>query len=185
MNKTRLEGEVLAPETRRRLKSGDLIEFNVFKFRFVLPDTIPSGETTIDFQAAAHKVQPKKSLKTPGLEIPELPKVILVDVENCTGKKTIQLKKQINKVGRGSGNDVRIEKSSISGLHATIEYKDGFFYLEDQRSKNKTALGGREIEPNKPEKLKSGDEIVFDTYKFIFLLEYELPSGDTEDTKIR
>ncbi|MFC1840645.1 FHA domain-containing protein [Thermodesulfobacteriota bacterium] len=185
MNKTRLGGEVLVPETSRRLKSGDILEFNVFKFKFVLPDTIPSGETTIDFHGAAHQVQPKKSLKTPGLEIPELPKVILVDVENCTGEKTIQLKKQLNKIGRGSGNDVRIEKSSVSGLHATIEYRDGFFYLEDQRSKNRTTLGGREIESNKPEKLKSGDEIIFDTFKFIFLLEYELPSGDTEDTTIK
>jgi len=32
-----------------------------------------------------------------------------------------------------------------------------------------------------PRKLKSGDEIVFDVFKFIFLLEYGLPSGDTEE----
>ena len=28
-------------------------------------------------------------------------------------------------------------------------------------------------------KLKSGDEIMFDVYKFIFLLERQLPTGDT------
>jgi len=85
----------------------------------------------------------------------------------------------MNKIGRGPENEIGISKDSISGFHATIEYRDGFFYLEDQRSKNKTSLGGEVLEPNVPRKLKSGDEILFDIYKFIFLLEYELPSGDT------
>lgn len=182
MNKTRLGGEELAPQAPRRLKSGDEIEFNIFKFRFVLPDTIPSGKTTIDFHGAANQVQQKKSVREKGLEIPELPRAILVDVSNVTGQKTIRLIKKINRVGRGTGSDVRIDEKSVSGLHATIEYREGFFYIEDQRSKNSTFLGDRPLTPNKGEKLKSGDEIIFDSYKFIFLLEYELPSGDTGDT---
>ena len=178
MNKTSLAGEELIPHSPRRLKSGDEILFNIYRFKFILPETIPSGKTMIDFHAPSETVvrQRRDSIIQ---ELPALPKAIMVDVENITGKKTIHLKKIINKIGRGPENEIGISKDSISGFHATIEYRDGFFYLEDQRSKNKTSLGGEVLEPNVPRKLKSGDEILFDIYKFIFLLEYELPSGDT------
>jgi pSer/pThr/pTyr-binding forkhead associated (FHA) protein/Mg-chelatase subunit ChlD len=182
-NKTILDGEEIEDHSPRRLKSGDEIMFNIFKFRFILPDTIPSGKTTIDFHGAVDRIAAKKRTESSVLEIPSLPKAILVDVENITGKKTIRLTKRMNKIGRGPGNDVEIPEDNISGLHATIEYRDGFFYLEDQRSKNRTTLGGELLEPHSPEKLKSGDEIVFDVQKFIFLLEYELPTGDTGEGK--
>jgi len=177
-NKTILAGEELAPHTPRRLKSGDEIMFHVYIFKFLIPETIPSGKTMIDFHAPSETVA-RRQQDSVVQEIPAIPKAILVDLINVTGKKTIYLKKRINRIGRGSGNEVEIQKESISGLHAVIEYRDGFFYLEDQRSKNQTTLGGMELEPHVPRKLKSGDEIVFDVYKFIFLLEYELPSGDT------
>jgi pSer/pThr/pTyr-binding forkhead associated (FHA) protein len=184
MNNTYLEGEAIQPQAPRRLKSGDEITFNIFKFKFILPDAIPSGKTTIDFHGSSDQIRRKKRAEISGLEIPELPKAILVDADNITGKKTIRLIKRINKIGRGAGNDIEIAKDNISGLHATIEYKDSFFFLEDQKSKNKTCLGGEEMKPHKPQKLKSGDEILFDNYKFIFLLEYELPSGDTGETSV-
>jgi len=177
-NKTILAGEELLPQSPRRLKSGDEIMFHFYIFKFLIPDTIPSGKTMIDFHAPSETVARMKP-ESVVQEIPAIPKAILVDVKNITGKKTMHLKKRINRIGRGSGNEIEIQEDSISGLHATIEYKDGFFYLEDQRSKNKTMLGGMELEPHVPKKLKSGDEILFDIYKFIFLLEYGLPSGDT------
>jgi len=181
MNKTLLAGEDLKPHLPRRLKSGDEIQFHVYRFKFIIPDTIPSGKTMIDFHAPTESFG--KQQETTVKELPPLPQAIMVDVENITGKKTIRLKKVINKIGRGAGNDIDISQHSVSGLHATIEYRNGFFYLEDQRSKNKTALGGVEIHPHVPTKLKSGDEIMFDIYKFIFLLEYEPPSGDTGEGK--
>jgi len=55
-----------------------------------------------------------------------------------------------------------------------------FLFLEDQRSKNTSSLNGKAVDPFSPQKLKSGDEITFDTYKFIFLLEHQTPAGDTE-----
>lgn len=177
-NKTILAGEELAPHKPRRLKSGDEIMFHVYIFKFLIPETIPSGKTMIDFHAPSEAVA-RRQQDSEVQEIPAIPKAILVDLINVTGKKTIQLKKRINRIGRGSGNEIEIQKESISGLHAIIEYRDGFFFLEDQRSKNKTSLGGVELEPHVPGKLKSGDEVAFDVYKFIFLLEYELPSGDT------
>ena len=85
------------------------------------------------------------------------------------------------KIGRGVHNDVSIDQHSVSGSHAAIQYKDGSFYLEDQRSKNKTRLNEKEIAPHTPTKLKSGDEIMIDIHKFIFLLEQQTPSGDTDE----
>jgi pSer/pThr/pTyr-binding forkhead associated (FHA) protein/Mg-chelatase subunit ChlD len=181
MNKTILAGEDLKPHLPRRLKSGDEIQFHLYRFKFIIPDTIPSGKTMIDFHAPTESFG--KQQETAIKELPPLPQAIMVDVENITGKKTMRLKKVINRIGRGAGNDIDISQRSISGLHATIEYRNGFFYLEDQRSKNKTSLGGVEIHPHVPTKLKSGDEIIFDIYKFIFLLEYEPPSGDTGEGK--
>jgi pSer/pThr/pTyr-binding forkhead associated (FHA) protein/Mg-chelatase subunit ChlD len=181
MNNTVLAGEDLKPHLPRRLKSGDEIRFHVYRFKFIIPDTIPSGKTMIDFHAPTKSFD--KHEETTVKELPPLPQAIMVDVKNITGRKTIRLKKVINKIGRGPGNDIDISQHSISGLHATIEYRNGFFYLEDQRSKNKTTLGGVEIHPHVPTKLKSGDEIMFDIYKFIFLLEYEPPSGDTGEAK--
>ena len=101
------------------------------------------------------------------------------DAQNITGKKTFILGKRKTKIGRGVHNEIAISEKSISGSHATIEYKDGSFYIEDQRSTNKTCINREAIEPYAPRKLKSGDEIMFDVYKFIFLLERQLPTGDT------
>ncbi|MBC8432776.1 MAG: FHA domain-containing protein [Desulfobacterales bacterium] len=85
------------------------------------------------------------------------------------------------KIGRDSSNDVAIPEETVSSLHATIEYQDGFFYLADQRSKNKTYLNGKKIVPYSPIKLKSGDEIMIHIHKFTFLLEQQTPSGDTDE----
>ncbi len=184
VNKTILSGQEIEPHSPRKLKSGDEILFNIYKFRFVIPDRVPFGKTTIDFRGRSHVAPKGERLDASVHEIHSIPRAILMDVNNITGKKTINIKKRLNKIGRGQGNDIIIPEEFISGLHATIEYKDGFFYLEDQRSKNKTNLGGEELEPHSPRKLKSGDEIMFANHKFIFLLEYELPSGDTGERTV-
>ncbi len=181
-NKTRLEGETLQPYTPRRLKSGDEIMFNVHKFIFMLPDQIPSGETEVDFDATAQTVikQAPGVPEVPELEAGEIPQAMLVDVNNVTGKKTYKLDKTVTKIGRAGSNDLAVPKDTVSGFHATIEYRDGHFFLEDQRSTNKTFLNGEEIEPYTPKRLKSGDEIMLDVCKFIFLLERQYPSGETD-----
>lgn len=184
-NRTSLSGTEIEPHSPKRLKSGDEIMFNLYKFKFILPQRIPAGKTVIDFNSASEtmlreeQVRAKKRSSSRGF--PSLPQALLIDVKNITGKKTMRLGKRVNKIGRGSGNDIEILEDTMSGFHASIEYRDGFFYLEDQRSKNKTCLGGNVIEPHSPKKLKSGDEIMFDIYKFIFLLEDQIPSGDTGD----
>jgi pSer/pThr/pTyr-binding forkhead associated (FHA) protein len=82
-------------------------------------------------------------------------------------------------IGRGSNNDVSIPQDTVSGFHATIQYKNETFYLEDQRSTNRTYLNGEEMKPYSPKRLKSGDEIIFADYRFVFLIAYQTPAGET------
>ena len=184
-NKTFLNGEEVPPHYPQKLKSGDVISFNIFKFIFLLPDLIPAGKTVMDFGGESdltrtRDLSPKAPLSSQ--KDSALPQAMLIDIKNITGGKTILLDKTITTIGRGVHNDVDIPKTSISGSHATIEYKTGNFFLEDQRSKNTTSLNGKAVEPFSPQKLKSGDEITFDIHKFIFLLEHQTPTGDTEES---
>lgn len=184
-NKTYLNGDEIAPHSPKKLKSGDVITINVYKFIFILPDLIPAGETVLDLRGGTGvQAQEATIIRRQVVTAPDAsarPQAMLIDVKNITGKKTVLLDKSVIQIGRGVHNDIAIDQHSVSGSHAIIQYKDGSFYLEDQRSKNKTLLNGAEIAPNTPIKLKSGDEIVFDIYKFIFLLEQQTPSGDTDE----
>jgi len=177
-NRTILNGRELEPYVARKLKSGDDIVFNNHKFKFIMPDLIPSGQTALDVQHSGDTVVEGAPGLVPEADMP-MPQAMLVDVKNITRQKTFVLHKKMMKIGRGLHNDIVIGENSISASHATISYKDGFFYLEDQRSTNNTRLNGVEVAPYRQSRLKSGDEISFDVYKFIFLLERHLPTGDT------
>jgi hypothetical protein len=109
-----------------------------------------------------------------------VPEALLIDLKNVSLRKTTMIRKAVINIGRGANNDVRIPKDTVSGFHATIEYRDGFFFLEDQRSRNATYLNGRRLTPYEPARLKSGDEVVITVFKFIFMLSEQLPSGDTQ-----
>ncbi|MBU0988108.1 MAG: FHA domain-containing protein [Proteobacteria bacterium] len=184
INKTYLNDEEVVPNSPRKLKSGDIIIINVYKFIFILPDLIPVGETVLDLsgdttiRSDSMAVGGKHTDTKVAVDVPQ---AMLIDVTNITGKKTVLLHKRVTKIGRGVHNEIAIEQSSVSGSHAIIQFREGSFYLEDLRSKNKTCLNGKEITPDTPFKLKSGDEILFDIYKFIFLLEQQTPSGDTNE----
>ena len=184
-NKTRLNGLEIKPYLPIKLKNGDEISFNKFKFKFILPDSIPVGETVMDFgRRPDQKGVPLATARPPeGFQQgpATMPQAILIDVKNITGRKTVNMERSVMKIGRGVHNDVVIDEDSVSGSHAAIVYKEGAFFVEDQRSTNKTCLNGEAVEPYTPKKLKSGDELMFDTFAFIFLLEHQTPAGDTNE----
>ena len=72
-----------------------------------------------------------------------------------------------------------IARKTISSFHATIEYKDGYFYLEDLRSTNGTRLNDGKLSHNEPVRLKSGDKIDFSIHEFRFLIPDQTPLGET------
>jgi len=125
----------------------------------------------------APKIRPQKALP------PDHPvfQAELIDAENIISKDSLSLalNKESVSIGRDDSNDIIIPKESISNLHATIEYKNGYFYLEDHRSTNGTTLNGRAIRENNPVRLKSGDKIHFAVYEFRFLLHDKAPFGET------
>lgn len=108
-------------------------------------------------------------------------KAELIDAENVTANDSLSLtlNKESVSIGRDSSNDIVIPEESVSSLHATIEHKNGYFYLEDHRSTNKTRLNFNEIKENEPVRLKSGDKIHIAVYEFRFLLHDQAPLGET------
>jgi Mg-chelatase subunit ChlD len=105
----------------------------------------------------------------------------LIDVDHITAKESVSLilNKQTVRIGRDPNNDIIIPREFISSLHATIEYKNGYYYLEDYRSTNGTYLNNKKISQNSPVRLKSGDTIHFAKCEFRFLMHDQAPYGET------
>ena len=105
----------------------------------------------------------------------------LIDTENIISSEsiTLPLKRASVSIGRDPSNDIVIPRESISNLHATIDYRNGYYYLEDLRSTNGTKLNDKPLEENNPVRLKSGDKIHFAIYEFRFLMHDLAPYGET------
>ena len=112
---------------------------------------------------------------------PRLPQAVLIDVGQAisTESLTLPLNKDTLRIGRDVGNDIVISRKTISSFHATIEYKDGYFYIEDLRSTNGTRLNDDKLKHNEPVRLKSGDKIDFSIHEFRFLIPDQTPLGET------
>lgn len=112
--------------------------------------------------------------------LPNLPR--LLDLDDLTGQQSIELPSHQTVIGREKKGNVNLvlPKPTISSLHATIHYQAPYFYLEDQRSTNGTFLNGVKLEAGSPARLKSGDEIIFDQFRFRFVVEDEIMMGHTQ-----
>jgi pSer/pThr/pTyr-binding forkhead associated (FHA) protein len=128
--------------------------------------------------------QPATHQKTGGRILtaePRLPQAVLIDVGQAISKEslTLPLNKDTLKIGRDVGNDIVIARKTISSFHATIEFKGGYFYIEDLRSTNGTRLNDEKLRHNEPVQLKSGDKIDFSIHEFRFLIPDQTPLGET------
>ena len=94
----------------------------------------------------------------------------LVDLNSVTGKEIHKINKVFTTIGRTGGNDVRISKNTISSEHAQIEYRNRHFYLSDFDSRNGTYLNSGKERIVGEVLLKGSDIILFDQYKFKFIL---------------
>lgn len=110
-----------------------------------------------------------------------IPQAYLEDEDGICqpGEGTLALDKERINIGRGKRNDIILDQPAISGFHATIEFRNMSFYLEDQRSTNGTMLNDRRLPPNEPVRLKSGDNITFAKFHFKFIVADQKPFGDT------
>ena len=128
--------------------------------------------------------QPAMDQRTGGRIVsaePRLPQAVLIDVGQAisTESLTLPLNKNTLRIGRDVGNDIVIARKTVSSFHATIEYKDGYFYIEDLRSTNGTSLNDDKLRHNEPVRLKSGDKIDFSIHEFRFLIPDQTPLGET------
>lgn len=110
------------------------------------------------------------------------PIVQLEDIADATGRGSpiLLLDAPITRIGRDPGNDVVIPHDTVSSFHATLDHRDGYFHVEDQRSTNGTWLSGRRLFANRPARLKSGDVIDVAGHAFRFLIPDHEPLGRTQ-----
>ncbi len=132
----------------------------------------------IFFQFNRRKQTPLKAAGTKALNIPDA-QIENIDDTLKMDKVPFKIDQEIVKIGRSPRNDLVIEEPAISGFHATIEFRNMYFYLEDQRSTNGTMLNDQRLVANEPLRLKSGDCITFATFKFNFTITNQVPFGDT------
>lgn len=113
----------------------------------------------------------------PGMRVLPPPEWELQDLTNIGGIHRFD-KSRVT-VGRDEENDLTLATPTVSNLHATIEYREGAFFLEDQRSTNGTRLNDQQMVANRPVRLKSGDRIGFANLVFKFVRLDQIVSGDT------
>jgi pSer/pThr/pTyr-binding forkhead associated (FHA) protein/Mg-chelatase subunit ChlD len=111
----------------------------------------------------------------------DIPEAHLEAVDQAEGEnKTIhKLDRSRTNIGRSQRNHIVIKQPAVSSFHATIDFRNMAFYLEDQRSTNGTQLNGTRLTPNDPLRLKSGDRITFAKYDFKFVMVDQIPFGET------
>jgi len=69
-------------------------------------------------------------------------------------------------IGKSESNDIVIPSQYVSRQHATLTYKDGYFYLTDNNSSNGTKVNGRRI--HSPTRIEDGVKVSFGPYETIF-----------------
>jgi predicted component of type VI protein secretion system len=70
------------------------------------------------------------------------------------------------------------DQSSVSGLHCTIFFDQGKFFITDDNSSNGTFLNGKRLTPNDPTELPNNSEIILgDLYRQGAKLTFEIATG--------
>lgn len=88
--------------------------------------------------------------------------------DEYTGKE-IKIKNAQFDVGRDRHCILRLEKKTISGIHASFFYEKNNWFIRDNNSTNGTCINGVQIEPNKKYQLLADDVIEFaEKFKYVF-----------------
>ena len=98
--------------------------------------------------------------------------LIAVLVNRISGEE-FNICRYANSIGRDIRNDLLfVADKTMSRQHASIQFVDGKYYLQDLGSKNGSRINGEKIAERM--ELKSGDEITLGLTSLIFVL---VPSG--------
>lgn len=129
------------------------------------PAPEPKKKTGSARHKGPHSIRTRKVLYV-DMEGRELSGFKLLD--RSTGR-TFELENKKTTVGRDASNDIMLSSNYVSGKHAVITQKEGFFFVEDLGSKNGTMLNNNKIE--KEERLAPGDKITFGDVATLFTAE--------------
>lgn len=112
---------------------------------------------------------------------PRTPAAKLVDIARISENGILPFELAVGRtsIGRDAANDVVIHRDTVSSAHATIDCRDGDYFLEDNRSTNGTYLNGEPLVASQPVHLKSGDRIDFSVFEFRFIIPDHEPRGGT------
>lgn len=149
-----LNGEVL--EKHVQLKPGD--EFSIGDTLFKIED-------------------PKQNRKTTKTLDPGLVSWTLKAKNTALANKSFPLAGS-QTIGRSKDCDICLNVVHLSRRHAQITIKDDYLQIDDLNSSNGTFVNGRKVDTAK---LRSGDEIGFDTLKFLVIG----PTPSLEKTAVR
>ncbi len=99
----------------------------------------------------------------------DMPEAYLIDLDGSTNSQRFQIMTDNLSVGRStpkrmtSREYLSIRRNTIGRRHASVRYARGRFWVEDHRSVN-----GERVMGTAP--LESGDELMFDTFRFNFVV---------------
>jgi len=99
-----------------------------------------------------------------------VPAAKFIDKSKISGKAELIINKSNTSIGREETNDFVLPEKTISGHHASLIYRDKWFFLIDNHSSNHTYLNGKELKTDTEVSLRNNDEVKFDTYPFLFVI---------------
>lgn len=83
--------------------------------------------------------------------------------------KDIRLEKKSVIIGKGESADIRINKETISHVHAKLSYENEEYYLEDLNSTNGCMVNGKLLNYHERQKLCCNDILCFADVKYRFI----------------
>ncbi len=88
------------------------------------------------------------------------------------GGDPIPLIRSVMTIGRRESCDICMKFPNVSGIHAELSFRDGYWYVRDMNSTNGIKVNGTRVQ----EKLvHPKDEISIG--KRVYVIQYELPAG--------
>ncbi len=70
-------------------------------------------------------------------------------------------------IGRSSGSDLVLADSNVSRIHCTLEIRDGQLWIQDEKSRNGTAVNCCAI--SQPVELQAGDVVRIGPFLFLIM----------------
>jgi len=93
------------------------------------------------------------------------------ELQPIGGGDAIPLIRQTLSIGRRESCDICLRFPNISGIHAQMEYRNGYWYIRDMNSTNGVKVQGVRVQEKL---LHPHDEVTIGKRKYI--IEYELPA---------